>query len=250
MKTSQLLAALLVFLVAASMAAGYPRLVPYVNDFAGVLTPTQESSLNDIAREIEQSTTVQIAIVTVDSTEGEDRVLYANHLGDENRVGQAATDNGLVLLWSMANEKGGAIAVGSGIESILNDAKVGRIGRGSRQYFDKRDYYGGFLSMLDDVNAELGSSTGAVQRTSGRDTIPAEAVMWVIAMIIIILLVVIRIKMHERHGWHHGPAIIAGRRRHWRSSSGFRAGSFVGRGFGGFRGGFGGGGFSGGGAKF
>lgn len=252
MKTSRFLTALFVFLVLTSLAAGYPPIVRYVNDFAGVLTPSQESTLNSIAQQIEQSTTVQIAIVTVESTGGEDRVLYANHLGDESGVGKAATDNGLVLLWSMANEKGGAIAVGSGIESILNDAKVGRIGRNSRPYFDSQDYYGGFLSMLDDIRKELGIGAGAAQSAASTSMSSSDVLMWIMILGILILVVIALSRRQRREGyWRPGPVVITGPRRHWRHSSGFRAGSFVGRSFGGFRGGgFGGGGFSGGGAKF
>lgn len=209
-----------------------------------------------MARQIEQSTTAQIAIVTVESTGGEDRVLYANHLGDESGIGQAATDNGLVLLWSLANEKGGAIAVGSGIESILNDAKVGRIGRNSRPYFDRQDYYGGFLSMLDGISGELdageaASGAGAAQSARGTSMSSSDVLMWIMILGILILVVIALSRRQRREGyWRPGPVII-GPRRHWRPSSGFRAGSFIGRGFGGFgRGGFGGGGFSGGGARF
>ncbi len=235
MKAPRVLAVLLMFLVAVDMAVAYPQLVPYVNDFAGVLTADQIAHLNAVARDIKASTTVEIAIVTVESTDGENRVLYANHLGEESGVGKAATDNGLVLLWSMDNEEGGAIAVGSGIESILNDAKVGRIGRRSRPYFDDREYYKGFLSMLSDINAELGAGSGI---RSGRTTPTGPAGDYLYQLLFFIVVVILFIYLSRKYGV--------------RGSSGFRAGCYIGRSLGGFRGGggFGGGRFSGGGAKF
>ena len=235
MKAPRLLAALLVFLITAEMAVAYPQLVPYVNGFAGVLTADQIVHLNAVARDIKASTTVEIAIVTVESTDGENRVLYANRLGEESGVGKAATDNGLVLLWSMDNEQGGAIAVGSGIESILNDAKVGRIGRRSRQYFDDWQYYNGFLSMLTDIKAELGAGSGIPYRRTA-PTGPAGDDLYQLLFVIAVIILVMYLS--RRYGL--------------RGSSGFRAGCYIGRSLGGFRGGggFGGGRFSGGGAKF
>lgn len=137
------------------ISAEYPKLTPYVSDFANLLTPEQEQNLNDLITGIEKNTSAEIAIVTVLSTDGEDRVMYANHLGEENGVGKKDKSNGIVVLWSVDNENGGAIAVGRGIESLLNDAKVTRIGRQYRPLFDEGKYYEAFVNITEDLNKEL-----------------------------------------------------------------------------------------------
>jgi uncharacterized protein len=146
---------LLVFISLISLSGAYPKIVPYVNDFADILTPEQEIRLNQLCDKIELNTSYEIAIVTIQNTEGQDRIEYANRIGDENGVGKKEKSNGIVVLWSLDNEKGGAIATGRGSESIFNDAKVGRIGRESRSLFDEEKYYEGFNYIVLELEKEI-----------------------------------------------------------------------------------------------
>ena len=128
-----------------------PRIEPYVNDYAGLLTPQEELQLNQLADQIEANTTFEIAIVTVAGTGGQDRLEFANMIGDQNGVGKADKDNGIVVLWSTEDDAGGAIATGRGSESFVTDAVTGRIGRAARlQFFDNGDYAGGFNYILNE----------------------------------------------------------------------------------------------------
>jgi len=138
-----------------SIVSAVPKIVPYVNDFADVLTPEQELNLNVVLDTIEKNTTYEIAIVTVPDTGGQERVEYANRIGDENGVGKRELSNGIVVLWSLDNEKGGAIGTGRGSESIFNDAKVGRIGRDSEDYFFNESYYEGFQIIITELSKEI-----------------------------------------------------------------------------------------------
>lgn len=133
----------------------YPILTEYVTDNANILTSFEEESLTGKIKEIESNTTVEIAVVTLPTTNGEELTMFANKLGEKNGVGKEETDNGVIILWSLKNENGGAIAIGRGIESTLNDAKVGRIGRESKQYFDIGRYYNGFDYILNEINKEI-----------------------------------------------------------------------------------------------
>ena len=137
------------------VSATIPKITPYVNDFAGVLNDNQKLQLNLLCDSIEKNTSWEIAIVTVANTGGEDRVQFANEVGDQNGVGKKDKDNGIVVLWSMDNQQGGAIATGRYSESIFNDAKVGRIGRASRPYFDNESYYEGFNYIIGQIQYEI-----------------------------------------------------------------------------------------------
>ena len=160
-------------------ATEVPKIVPYVNDFAHLLSQDQIDALNIHADAIENNTSFEVAIVTVDSTNGEDRTIFANKIGDLNGVGKKGKSNGIVILWSVDNLPGGATAVGRGAESIFNDAKVGSIGRASRVYFDKGDVYGGFEYYLTQIDNEieahakdtqvLGNGTGLLGNNSSDD---------------------------------------------------------------------------------
>jgi len=158
MKLNKFLSIALIMLLLTGFVAAreYPNLNnKLVNDFAGLMTPEQEQTLTDKLIKVNQETSVEIAVVTIYSTDSEDRLDFANHLGENNGVGKKATDNGVVLLWSVQNENGGAIAPGRGIEAVLNDAKVVRIGKAARPLFDQGKTYEAFDQMIDGVVAEL-----------------------------------------------------------------------------------------------
>jgi uncharacterized protein len=107
------------FLIVSVNAQTFPTIKPYVNDFANLFTPEERSLLNIHCDMIDKNTTYQIAIVTVNTSNGDDPLDYANHIGENNGVGQKDTDNGIVIIWVVDMNKG-AIAVGRGAETYLN----------------------------------------------------------------------------------------------------------------------------------
>jgi len=242
----------------------YPQIIPYVNDFADVLSPAEETQINLLCDAIEQQTTFEIAVVTAVNTGGQDRVEYANRLGDNSGVGKADTDNGVVVLWSFGDDVGGAIATGRGAESILNDAKVGEIGRASRHFFDEKNYSGGFLYIVGRIGNVLGASqnvTGVEQTASEAGMIPIGdinntmlfVIIFGIAGFVIILILKVFIwpdYVSEDNSDDSDDDNSSGSSK----GSGRKAGSGSGSGgSGGGRGGFGGfsgGGFGGGGVGF
>jgi uncharacterized protein len=243
-KNRMILAALLV--LSLSAAAGYPKLTGYVNDYAGILSPAEKASLTDIITEFEKNSSVEIAIVTVPDTGGEDRVLYASRIGDANRVGKADTDNGVVILWSVDNEKGGAIATGRGIESVLNDAKVARIGRNAKSSFDSGNYYEGFRSIILDIEKESAGEYAA--QTGSEADYGLLAVVILIVIFIAVIIALFALGGKSKNGYRSAD--------HWGATSYIGTGnpgswhSMGGGSFGGGFGGFGGGSFGGGGGKF
>jgi uncharacterized protein len=228
--------------------AEYPKLSGYVNDYAGILSPAEETSLSDMIGALEKNSSIEIAIITVTGTGGEDRVLYAGRIGEKNGVGKADTDNGVVILWSMSDEKGGAIATGRGIESVLNDAKVARIGRASRDLFDSGRYFEGFRTILLEIEKETSgeySGTSAPDGTDGQ-LIGLLLIAGLIIGIIFIIILIGRPAGRQRSKEHWLATSYLGT-RNWNTwhPTGGGSGS-IGGGFGGF----GGGSFGGGGGRF
>lgn len=198
---------IIIVLSMSTYAKEYPTIKPYVNDFVGVLSPSDISILNQLATQIEKNTSVEIAIVIVNSTNGEDRVLYANNIGEQNGVGKKEKDNGVIILWSMSNERGGAIATGRGIESILNDAKVARIGRDSKDEFEAKNYSGGFLIILNKINYELGYN---VDGTKVPNDAPSSFVIFIIVVIVALIFVMIILFDESSGGYSSGSVISVG----------------------------------------
>jgi uncharacterized protein len=224
--------ALVMLILLSGIVSAYPKLNGYVNDFANLLSDSEEQQLTHTIEQIQANSTVEIAVVTVESTNGEDRTMFANKMGEQNGVGKKTTDNGVVILWSLDNEQGGAIATGRGIESILTDSEVGRIGRGSRQYFDDKKYYDGFNYILVEVDKQVNAEypTGVLNEDY------SDWWIWLIIILVIIFLLFFLIPLLSGGGgsWSGGSYV---------SSGGFSSSSG-----GGFS--FGGGSFGGGGAHF
>lgn len=210
-----------------------------VNDYANILSPAEEQLLTEQINNMERNTSSQFAIVTVTSTDGEGRVLYAAHIGDQNGVGQKILDNGVVILWSLEYEKGGAIATGRGIGDILTDATVANIGRIHRSEFDNKQYYTAFSGILTDLQTRLNTTANGSIILLNDNTLPT----WVIVLILFggLLFIGIVVAALSENDGTGGSGFGGG---YIGSSGGWSSGS------GGFSGGFGGGGFGGGGASF
>jgi len=232
---------LFVLLLFHSSVNAVPKIEPYVNDFANLLTPDQEAQLNIQCDLIEKNTSYEIAIITVSNTEGQDRILYANKIGDENGVGKKGKDNGIVVLWSLDNEEGGAIATGRYSESILNDAKVARIGRAARPLFDEGNYYEAFSQIVTEINKEIVTSQdGSVNATSsGSSGSGKDGGKTIMIILIIGLSLWIILKIFDATDIFTGIAIGSVLGKVGGSSSGSRGGRS-----------FGSGSFGGGGSKF
>ncbi|MEK6886825.1 MAG: TPM domain-containing protein [Nanoarchaeota archaeon] len=186
----KILVYILIGLIVLNSATAYLQLDGYVNDFANLLSPQQEAELNNLIGLVEKNTSVQIAVVLVANTEGHDTSEYATAIGEQNGVGRADIDNGVVILWSLDDMKGGCIATGRGIEHILTDAEVSRIGRAARsQFIDNGDYFNGMTFIVQEVYKELQRSE--VTNISSTSSLPFGIPLLLILLIGIFILVFI-----------------------------------------------------------
>jgi len=113
----------------------------YVNDFAGVLEPATENTLNDVGRQLDQKAHAQIAVVTIKSTDGEDITSYSVSLYQKWGIGKKGTDRGVLILFAVEDRKYWT-TVGYGLEPILPDGKVGGFGREAVPLLRNGDYNG------------------------------------------------------------------------------------------------------------
>ena len=92
-----------------------------VNDFTQLFSPQQQQALEQKLRNFNDTSSTQIAIVTVPTLQGYAPSDYAQRLAEKWGVGQKGKDNGVLLLIKPKSrtEKGQvAIAVGYGLESF------------------------------------------------------------------------------------------------------------------------------------
>ena len=105
----------------------------YVTDLAGVIDPATRQKIELLATEVQQKTGAQIAVVTVNSMEGETREDYAAELYKHLGIGAKRKDNGVLILIA-PKDRQYKIEVGYGLEPVINDARAGDVGarHGSR----------------------------------------------------------------------------------------------------------------------
>lgn len=259
MKKTLLLILTLVLFSGLLSAQNIPDLKGFVNDYAGVLSSSEENQISQILASLEKSTSAQVALLTVNDLQGYNIETFSLKTAEAWGLGQKDRDNGLLLLLAM-DEKKVRIEVGYGLEGDITDVKSGYIIRNIIiPEFKKGDFAEGLFKGVSAINGIITNTSDIsdkelreyeTQPVSSRSSgIPLQFIVF----IIIFLLSSISRGRRRGHGglfnallW--GSILSSGSRHRGRGGFG---GGFGGGGFGG-GGGFsgGGGGFSGGGGGF
>jgi uncharacterized protein len=137
-----------VFAFRAVASTPEPPAVPrdYVVDLAGVMSPDASARLNALLLELEQKTTAQVLVLTVQSLDGEEIRSFGIRVAEKWKLGQKGKDNGGLIVVAV-KDRNYTIEVGYGLESVLPDSLVGTIGREYFvPYFRKGDYSGGIYA--------------------------------------------------------------------------------------------------------
>ena len=212
----------------------------YVNDFAGVLSGATVTRLNDLCLQVDQKAHAQIAVVTVESFDGQDPVTYAVALYQKWGIGAKGKDRGVLFILATQDRKYWT-TVGYGLEGILPDGKVGGFGREMVPQLKAGDYPGAVSLMTSRVATVIAQDAG-VTLDNQPQTTPAVArpdkgpslgIGTIVVLVLIFFFVVLPILRAMTRGGGAGGNLLS-----------FLLGMFLG---GGGRGGFGGGGFGGGG---
>ena len=124
----------------AESVASLPAPTGYVNDFAHVLSPAVQQQVEDLCTQVDRQAHAQIAVVTVKTIDNDQSIEeFTTELEEKWKVGPKGTDRGVLMVLVM-NPRRGRIEVGYGLEGILNDAKVGDIGRSMVPAAEQGDY--------------------------------------------------------------------------------------------------------------
>jgi uncharacterized protein len=238
-----------------------PRLV---NDFAGMLSSQEVNSLERKLVAFNDSTSTQIAIVTVQSLGGYDKSDYAQRLAQKWGIGQKGLDNGVLILVKpkTGNSDGQIfIAQGYGLEGAIPDIATAQIiDYEILPSFRNGDIYGGLDKATNTLMSLARGEFTAEEYGQKAQKSPKKQSPGGFIVILIVILIIMFARKGGKGGRGPGRRITSGSdlplwllmgmlgsggRSHGGSWGGFSGGG--GSGGGGF-GGFGGGGFGGGGA--
>lgn len=227
-----------------------------VNDFAGILSADEQKRLERELVSYDDSSSTQIAVVTVKSLGDYAIEDWALEIGRKWGVGRKSKNNGVVILVSLEPRRIN-ISPGYGLEGALPDITCKRI---ITNYitpkFKEGNFYTGLMDGIRAIRAAVKGEFKNEDYGKGDGDFP----LWVFWLLLILLIIFIIVMMRARR---HFEEYGTGRRRYrdsggpviwWGSGGGWSGGggswgggdSDSGGGFGGFGGGdFGGGGASG-----
>lgn len=224
-----------------------------VFDYASVLTESQRVSLEQKLVRYADSTSTQIVVFTIDSTNGEDISMLSTQWGQKWGIGQANEDNGIVLLVAVKDRKVD-ISTGYGIEYRMTDMMAERvINRVIIPQFKSGNYYAG-LDLAADAFFKILNGEFTESRDFNEEEFPWS--MLLMLGVFLFFVILSTSKSNKNNGSRGGGSpslldvIILSNMGRGSMGGGFGGGSFGGGSSGGgFGGGFGGGGFGGGGAS-
>ena len=229
-----------------------PRLQTSVYDYIDLLKEGQKAALDQKLVRYSDSTSTQIVITIIGTTEGENINYLGAQWGQKWGIGQEGKDNGILVILAR-NDRKIAINTGYGVEGSLTDALSKRIIENIiLPEFRTGDYYAGLDKGTDVIFQVLMGEFQEERTFEKTDGFPFSSILPFIIFIVILFIL-----WSRKNGNNNGSGgrrkglniwdmiILSNMGRSSGSSGGF--GGSSGGGFGG--GGFGGGGFGGGGAS-
>lgn len=211
-------------------------------DEASIIDSSTKKQMEGFLSNLENSSTNQIAVLTVKTTGDYSIEEYALLVFDSWQLGQKEKDNG-VLIVVASEDHAVRIETGYGLEGILTDTKCGLIIRNFMiPYFKSNNYSAGIKIAVEKIAAYLGGDTDELNKIEKHEEEKQsdESIASLIPVILWIIFVIIIITTNHRNGGS-GPRSGGGRGGFY----GGMGGGFSGGGFGGHSGG----GFSGGGGR-
>lgn len=234
-----------------------PAPTGYVNDFANVIDQTTKDQLETTLTNLDKQQQIQFAVVTVETTGGQDIFDYSRAVARGWGIGAKDTTKPSLLLLVAIKDRKYYTQVSRHLEGDLPDGLVGDIQREKLvPAFRAGDYSGGTRNTIDEYIVTLarkqgfstdtifGSRSSPPPRTSGgRGASICSSIVFLIVLVVILLVIMRRGGGGSYRGGGWFPWLLLSL-----LNSGGRPGSsgWSGGGFGGF----GGGGSSGGGGGF
>lgn len=231
-------------------ASGTAQIAVY--DYVNLLDANQKAALENKLVRYADSTSTQIVVAIIGSTNGEDISLVTANWGQEWGIGQEKEDNGILILLAR-EDRNIDIGTGYGIEYRMTDLMAERIiNRVIIPEFKRGDYYAGLDQGTDAIFAALNGEFVENRDFSENKGFPLQGII-IIGFVILFIIFSIKNRNNGngKGGNRAGSTLLDILVLSSLGRGGFGGGSSGGGGFGGggFGGGFGGGGFGGGGAS-
>lgn len=184
----------------------------FVNDFAGMLGAGEADALNKKLSDFNASTTIEIAVVTVRSLEGETRETAAQKIFDARKIGKAKIDNG-ALLFVAQEEREIQILTGYGLEGALTDLQSSWIiNNDIAPAFREGRYYDGLNAAADRMIAAVSGEAKVPSENGAENSWVSKIIYeagWTILLIMAIAFRLLAIILGRTKSWWLGGVLGA-----------------------------------------
>lgn len=139
----------------------FPKAIGWINDFEDIFTEDQEENLEKLIKELNTTTDIQIAVVTLDSfyTSLDSFEQYTLDLGNYWGIGEMGMDNG-ILVAICNGYRIIRIHNGYGIEKLISDEETKKVlDEFFIPYFRQGKYYEGTVAGLQGLSELLKAKT-------------------------------------------------------------------------------------------
>ncbi len=229
-----------------------PAILYPVYDEVGLLTDSEKELLNQKLIKFEDSTSTEIMVIIIPTTEGEDVNFVAWQFGEQWKIGKKEKDNGIVFLVASEDRKM-SIQQGRDVEKYLTASVAGQI----IDYIVAPNFKQGlwYEGINRGTTALMETVQGKYKPIVSKDSSEGGGIGFLKILLIAVIVIIILSSIFRNRGGGGGnddDDVILSRRGRRSYPGGFfpfpMGGGFGGGGFGGFGGGgsFGGGGASGG----
>lgn len=173
-----------VLVLAVSVWAAFPQPKGYVNDFANVLDRRSQSELQILAEQLRKDQGIELAVVTVTTTEPMDPKEYTTALFNEWGIG-GSEDSGLLILLAVS-ERAIEVEPGYGLEGVLPDGLIGAvIDQEGMPHFKSGDYGAGITAMAKAFASIMAGEEFAIAEEKKPD------LGWLYSFLIFVLIVLL-----------------------------------------------------------
>ena len=156
----------LAFLASLAGAKEVPYLSGRVNDTAGMIPVEMRARIEGSLAELEKQTGAQVAVLTVESLDGEPLEDYSHQVAETWKLGRKGVDDGVLLLIAKGDRKM-RIEVGYGLEAKLTDIQCKRIlDDVVRPAFRNGDFGAGVEAGVDAIIATIEGKEVTVPRSA------------------------------------------------------------------------------------
>ena len=162
-----------------------------VHDEAKVLQQTTIDQLEKNLKIYEDSTSNQLAILIVQSLDGDVLEEYSIRIVEKWKLGKKEKDNGVLLLVAVDDHKI-RIEVGHGLEGVLTDAQSNRIIRNEMApAFRRNDYDAGIQAGINGIIKTIGGEYEA-EASSEDNTWTIVAILFAVFCVVVLIVTFVK----------------------------------------------------------